>query len=66
MDRRNFVKSSLATASGALLAGHRLSAAQISQAPEKVPDDIPGAIPASAIDAARFPDNFLWGMASAA
>jgi beta-glucosidase len=59
MDRRNFVKNSLAAASTALLAPHQLAAAQ------PIQQTIPGEIPASQIDAARFPDNFLWGMATA-
>jgi beta-glucosidase len=56
MDRRNFVKTSLAAAGTALLNPHRLAAQ--TQA-------IPGEIPASQIDAAHFPADFLWGMASA-
>lgn len=48
-------------AGGALLANRGLTAA--SRVP---PQDIPGAIPSSAIDSARFPDGFLWGLASAA
>ncbi len=75
MDRRNFVKSSLVTAGGAILAGHSRSANALpaphqpfapQSASDYTPDHIPGAIPASVIDAARFPDGFLWGMASAA
>ncbi|HEY6413888.1 MAG TPA: family 1 glycosylhydrolase [Edaphobacter sp.] len=55
MDRRNFVKNSLAAAGTTLLNPHHLLAAQT----------IPGEIPASQIDAARFPDNFIWGIATA-
>jgi beta-glucosidase len=55
MDRRNFVKNSLAAAGTALLDTRHLLAAQT----------IPGEIPASQIEAARFPDNFIWGIATA-
>ncbi|MGC2161691.1 MAG: family 1 glycosylhydrolase [Silvibacterium sp.] len=69
MNRRNFVKSSLATAGGAMLAGRNLTAGA-TPAPQQYlaqdQDDVPGAISASEIDSARFPDGFLWGMASAA
>jgi beta-glucosidase len=56
MDRRNFVKNSLAVAGTALLDSRHLAA---------MPQTIPGEIPASQIDAARFPDNFIWGIATA-
>jgi beta-glucosidase len=56
MDRRNFVKNSLAAVGTTLLNPLHLLAAQT----------IPGEIPASQIDAARFPDNFIWGIATAA
>lgn len=60
MDRRDFIKNSLATASSALLAGREFAAqGQPSHAQG------PGTIPNSVIDSARFPDGFLWGMASA-
>jgi len=61
MDRRNFVKNSLATAGGALFADRILAA----QAPVPSRQAVPGAISPSEMDAARFPDKFLWGMASA-
>jgi beta-glucosidase len=60
MNRRNFLKSSLATAGSALLASRGESASAISQA------QIPGAIAPAEINSARFPEGFLWGMASAA
>ena len=68
MRRRDFVKTSLAAA-GALLTGPAINAAPHAPAPAQQNPEaqpIPGAIPASEIDAARFPDNFLWGMASSA
>jgi beta-glucosidase len=59
MDRRNFVKNSLAAAGTALLTPHPLTAAQ------PTPQTIPGEIPASQIDSARFPADFIWGIATA-
>jgi beta-glucosidase len=60
MDRRNFVKDSLAAA-GALLASRSFVAnASIYQ------ENVPGAVSNAAIKSARFPEGFLWGMASAA
>ncbi len=60
MNRRNFVRNSLVTASAALLADRRFSALGFASQ-----EKVPGAIQDSVIDAARFPDGFLWGMASA-
>src|SRR5271163_4300837 len=61
MDRRSFIRNSLITASSAALSGRGI-AAQTAASPQTVP----GAIPLSEINGARFPDEFLWGMASAA
>ncbi len=61
MDRRDFVKKALVSAGG-VLAGNRTFAGRGFTFQESVP----GAIAASEIDTARFPDGFLWGMASAA
>lgn len=61
MDRRQFVKNTLATAGGALLANRGLTAQSVPSHGQSVP----GEVPASAIDGARFPDGFFWGMASA-
>src|SRR5260370_1705467 len=61
MDRRTFVKSSFVTASGALLANCGFTAGSpLSQ------KNIPATVARSQIDRARFPDGFLWGLASAA
>lgn len=60
MDRRKFVRDSLLTASGALLAG-RDSRAEHSLMQEQVP----GSVSASEMESVRFPSEFLWGMASA-
>src|SRR6476661_2117206 len=60
MDRRQFVTRSLAAAAGAVLyrqPGH-------SAAPLSV-DQIPGSMPEASIQAARFPEVFLWGTATA-
>jgi len=62
MDRRDFVKRSLSAAGGALLTVRRLTAEQNIPPPQSVP----GAISVSESDSARFPDKFIWGMASAA
>jgi beta-glucosidase len=61
MDRRSFIKSSLLASSSALLA-HRGFAAKSAISQESVP----GAVALPEIEDARFPTNFLWGMASAA
>jgi beta-glucosidase len=65
MDRRRFIGNSLVAGSGALFAGHSF-AGQGSVSAEAGVEQIPGAIPAAEIDSARFPPDFLWGMASAA
>jgi beta-glucosidase len=60
MNRRRFLKSSLVTGS-ALLANHALAAPiQSSQQP------LATSVPSPEIASARFPADFLWGMASAA
>ncbi len=60
MDRRRFLKCSLVT--GSALLGNRGFAARIPSSQEPVA----GAVAPSEIDRARFPSEFLWGMASAA
>jgi beta-glucosidase len=59
MDRRQFVVNSVTAAGAAFLAGDTLSA-QPAQNP------VPGSIPSTAVQQARFPDGFLWGTATAA
>jgi beta-glucosidase len=61
MNRRTFVRNALVTAGTTLLARPGFPAV-----PTSSQEPIPGAVPSSAIEAARFPDGFLWGMASAA
>jgi beta-glucosidase/6-phospho-beta-glucosidase/beta-galactosidase len=59
-DRRKFLKNSIAAAGGAVLAPGALGAAS------RLPDQTPGAVAPVQIEGARFPDGFLWGMATAA
>jgi beta-glucosidase len=61
MDRRKFVKTSFLAGGNALLASRRLHA-QVSS----MEQNVPGAIASSEIEKARFPEGFLWGLASAA
>ena len=63
MDRREFLSNSIATTGAALLG--RSGFAEPAARPEQASGEIPGAIPAAEIDGARFPDGFLWGMATA-
>ena len=68
MDRRAFLGNSLAAAGGALVGERVLSAEVVNRAQEAnaANAQVPGAISQSAIQAARFPDGFLWGTATAA
>ena len=58
MDRRQFLRHSLA-ASGSVLLANSARAFQL-------PQHVPGEVPSSEISSARFPSGFIWGMASAA
>jgi len=60
MDRRQFIGNSLVTAGGALLPSKGLSAPM-----DPLPQQAPGAVQSEAIRNARFPKEFLWGMATA-
>jgi len=62
MDRRSFVRNSIATAAGSALLATRplIGESSPSQA------NIHGAVSTADIKNARFPDGFLWGMATAA
>jgi beta-glucosidase len=64
MNRRQFVTSSVAAAAGAALVREEVSAAALPAA-DQLPPSSPSAISESAIKEARFPDGFLWGMATA-
>ena len=60
MNRRQFLHNSMAAAATGMLAARQASQGQSAPAP------IPGSIPPAEIGAVRFPDGFLWGMATAA
>src|ERR1700689_4391950 len=59
MNRRRFLGNSIAAASGAMLGPGAIAAAA------SIPQETPGAVPAGEVEGARFPDEFLWGMATA-
>jgi beta-glucosidase len=61
MDRRQFVTTSLATAGSALLARQGLASGTIPSLEQNA-----GGASSEAIAGARFPQGFLWGMATAA
>jgi beta-glucosidase len=61
LDRRKFITNSLTGLSAQLLASRGFSAAGTSAVQQ-----VPGAVPLAEIESARFPNGFLWGMASAA
>jgi beta-glucosidase len=65
MDRRQFLKKSLAASGGALLAGRGLAADTSAMSAQPAVQKTAGS-PAPGTNAARFPDGFLWGMATAA
>ncbi len=60
MDRRQFATRSLAAAAGAVLHRHYSYAAVPLSA-----EQVPGSVPDSLIQKARFPEGFLWGTATA-
>lgn len=60
MNRRQFLNNSLAAAGGAWLGGRALGAVSLDR-----DEQAPGAVTSSEIAAARFPEGFLWGMATA-
>jgi beta-glucosidase len=71
MDRRAFLGNSLAAVGGAALGERALGAtrengfATASGEAAQESAQVPGAIAQNEIDGARFPDGFLWGMATA-
>lgn len=74
MDRRRFLGNSLAAAGGAMLAGSAMAAesaapqtflSQTGSLQTATQQPVPGAISEGEIDAAHFPEGFLWGMATA-
>ena len=60
MDRRNFLSRTIAVAGSTILAGSKIAAS--GSLAQQV---VPGAIAESEIASARFPEGFLWGMATA-
>src|ERR1700691_562508 len=60
MDRRKFLSSSLLCASSALFAPRNFAVLASTHQQQA-----PGAVPPADIARARFPDGFLWGMATA-
>jgi len=66
MDRRDFIMSSLVAGGGGLLTREGLAGRVSFGGYAQVEEQIPGAVSQSAIEEARFPAGFLWGMASAA
>lgn len=61
MNRRKFLGNSIAAAGGAVLGPGAVAAA----AAIPNPQEVPGAVTAGEIEGARFPEGFLWGMATA-
>src|SRR3954447_9448784 len=66
MDRRAFLGSSLAAAGGALIKAPTVQAQNGVRTLSGAGSPMPGEIAQSDIEAARFPDGFLWGTATAA
>lgn len=60
MDRRQFATRALAALAGAVLSGRDSHAVASLSA-----DQVPGAVPDSLVQNARFPEGFLWGTATA-
>ncbi len=68
INRRKFLGNSLAAAGGAVLAGRGMSEVNAGEGigtNEQNAGSIPGAVPQAQVEAAQFPDGFLWGMATA-
>jgi beta-glucosidase len=59
MDRRTFLGDSIAAAGSALLVPGAFAASS------SISEQVPGAVAAAEIEGARFPEGFLWGMATA-
>lgn len=65
MNRRRFLQHSIAAAGSAALGRGALAVGEPGQAPDQAPGSVPGAATMAEIENARFPDGFLWGMATA-
>ena len=68
MDRRRFLGGSLAAAGGAMLAGRAIAGVAAEPAAVAIQEGthVPGAVAQAEIESARFPEDFLWGTATAA
>ncbi len=66
MDRRRFLGNSLAAAGGAMLSGRAVAGVTSTRPVETETEQVPGAVTQAEVQGARFPDGFLWGMATAA
>jgi beta-glucosidase len=71
MNRRQLVARAVAATAGTALAGEGAAAAVPPPAAQEIPglrpaSEMPGAVPESEIQRARFPEGFIWGAATAA
>jgi beta-glucosidase len=71
MNRRQLVARAVAATAGTALADEGAAAAGPPPAAKEIPglwpaSEMPGAVPESAIQRARFPEEFIWGAATAA
>jgi beta-glucosidase len=65
MNRRKFLGNTLAAAGGTLISGRGIAHANEKAGAMQPPPQIPGSVPDAEVDGVRFPDGFLWGMATA-
>jgi beta-glucosidase len=65
MNRRKFLGNTLAAAGGTLISGRGIAHANEKAGAMQPPPQIPGSVPDAGVDGVRFPDGFLWGMATA-
>ncbi len=65
MNRRKFLGSTLAAAGGAALTNLAAATPAARSSSSQSPAIIPGAVSSSDVASAKFPDGFLWGMATA-
>jgi beta-glucosidase len=64
MDRRRFIQNSLAAAAASGLLSRHSIAEQAAESASRGAVAVPGSIPETEIRSARFPPDFLWGMAT--
>jgi beta-glucosidase len=65
MNRRKFLGNTLAAAGGTLLSGRGIAHADENAGTLQPSQEIPGSFPDAKVDGVRFPDGFLWGVATA-